>query len=211
MKPKIFATQPGFEFIGDSLALDFANTFGGLPPDSITQDRLRSYRHLINWSYQAGLVSEIEGEELLRTARSAPAEADAVLGRARAVRDAIRALFTAIAMATPWNADALKALNRELERATAGGWVMPSDDGFAWDWPRDESALDQMIAPVVRSAANLLTSAAERQLVRKCANPQCPWLFVDRTKSHRRQYCKTSGCGNIMRVRKYRAGQQGQD
>jgi predicted RNA-binding Zn ribbon-like protein len=209
--PKIFATQPGFEFIGDSLAMDFANTFGGLPPDSITQDRLRSYRHLINWSYQAGLISEIVGDELLRSARSAPAEADAVLARARALRDAIRVLFTAIAMETPLNEDALKALNRELEHAMAGGWVMPSDDGFDWDWPKDESALDQMIAPVVRSAAQLLTSAADRQLVRKCANPQCPWLFVDRTKSHRRQYCKTSGCGNTMRIRKYREGQRKQD
>jgi predicted RNA-binding Zn ribbon-like protein len=208
--PKIFATQPGFEFMGESLAMDFANTFGGLPPDSITQDRLRTYRHLINWSYQAGLISEIEGEELLRTARSAPVEAEAVLARARAVRDAVRALFTAIAMDTPLIEEALKVLNRELEHAMTGAWVMPSKDGFDWDWPKDEAALDQMIAPVVRSAANLLTSAADRQLVRKCANPQCPWLFVDRTKSHRRQYCKQSGCGTMMRVRKHRTSQRKQ-
>jgi predicted RNA-binding Zn ribbon-like protein len=202
--PKIFATQPGFEFIGESLAMDFANTFGGLPPDSITQDRLRTYRHLINWSYQAGLISATAGEELLQTARSAPADVDAVLARARAVRDAIRVLFTAIAMETPSNEEALKVLNRELEHAMTGAWVMPSGNGFEWDWPRDEAALDQMIAPVVRSAAHLLTSAADRQLVRKCANPQCPWLFVDRTKNHGRQYCKPSGCGTMMRVRKYR-------
>lgn len=211
MASKILAVQPGFEFIGESLAIDFANTFGGLPPDSISQNRLRTFRHLVVWSYKAGLISQSEGEELLRAERAAPAEAEAILERAIALRDAIRALFTAVAMNTPSNEEALKVLNRELEHAMAGAWVMPSDDGFDWDWPRDKAALDQMIAPVVRSAANLLTSVAERQLVRKCANPQCPWLFVDRSKRHNRQWCRTEVCGNIMRVRRHRASQPRKD
>lgn len=206
MTSQILAVQPGFMFVGDALAADFANTFGNLPPDSISQERLRSYRHLAVWAYEAGLVTESEGQELLSLARAYATEAEAVLDRARTVRDAIRAIFAALANNTPPTTDALKALNRELEQAMAGGWVVRAANGFAWDWPRDGSALDVMIAPVVRAAALMLVFEAQYP-VRQCANPACSHLFVDRSKNHNRQWCSAATCGNQARVRKYRERQ----
>ena len=84
--------------------------------------------------------------------------------------------------------------------------VVVTADGFGLEWRKEADAFDQMLAPVVRSATTLLTSA-ERQLVRECANEQCHWLFVDTTKNHRRRWCRTTGCGNVMRVRKHRERQ----
>jgi predicted RNA-binding Zn ribbon-like protein len=199
--------QPDFEFIGENLALDFANTFGGLPPDSLTQERLTRYRHLVAWSQQANLLSKHEADVLLREAERSQVEADEVLARAQAMRNAIRAIFTAVGMGTDPSERDLMLFNGELARAMAGAEITVTADGFALEWQQAEDALDRMIAPVVRSAATLLTSA-ERQYVRKCANHMCTWLFVDTTKNHRRQWCKTSGCGNVMRVRKHRERQR---
>ncbi|MBC7872042.1 MAG: ABATE domain-containing protein [Chitinophagaceae bacterium] len=198
--------EPEFNFIGGNLCLDFANTVGGLPPDSISQERLTSYPHLVAWSQQANLTSESEAHVLLHKAENAQVEAIAILERARALREALYGIFAAVARGTQPTGSDLDWLNRELERGMAGARVIVTSDGFGWEWRKDEGAFDQMLAPVARSAATLLTST-ERQFVRECANEQCQWLFVDTTKNHRRQWCSTTGCGNVMRVRKYRERQ----
>jgi len=205
------AIEPEFDFVGGYLCLDFANTVGGLPPNSSSQERLTSYPHLVAWSQQANLTSQSAAQVLLRKAQSAQLEAAAILARARAIREAIYGIFAAVAQGTQPTGSDLDLLNRELERAMAGPRVIVTTDGFGWEWRKEEGAFDQMLAPVARSAATLLTSA-EGQLVRQCANaPDCRWLFVDTTKNHRRQWCRTTGCGNVMRVRKYRERQRSKE
>ncbi len=155
-------------------------------------------------------MSESEADVLLRKAESAEVEAAAVLERAYALREAIYGIFAAIAMGRQPAKSDLEELNREVEQAMAGGRVMVTTDGFGWQWRRNVSALDQMLGPIARSAATLLTSV-ERNLVHQCANEDCRWLFVDTTKNHRRQWCMTSACGNRARVRRYRQRQQSKD
>lgn len=200
---------PEFHFIGGNLCLDFANTLGGLPPDSMSQDRLMSYAHLVVWSQQANLMSESEAHSLLRQADRAQDEAAAVLERARVLRQAIYGIFVALDLGTQLTGSDLDLLNSELEPGMAGAQVIVTEDGFSLEW-RKEGDLDDMLRHIARSAATLLTSA-ERQLVRQCANEQCPWLFLDTTKNHRRRWCRTSGCGNMMRVRKHRERQHSQE
>jgi predicted RNA-binding Zn ribbon-like protein len=200
-----------FDFIGGNLCLDFANTVGGLPADSPSQDRLLSYAHLVAWSQQANLMSEGEGQVLLNQAKHDPAEAAGVLERAHVLREAVYGIFAALALNTTLTEHDFEVLNKELEQGTAGARVVVIPDGFGWEWRKAAGSLDQMLAPIARSAATLLTTTAERQLVRQCANEQCRWLFVDTTKNHRRRWCKTTGCGNVMRVRKHRERQQGQE
>ena len=207
---KAAAIEHEFDFVGGYLCLDFANTVGGLPPDSISQERLTSYPYLVAWSQQANLTSESEAHVLLRKAERTPVEAAAILERARAIREAIYGIFVAVARGTQPTGSDLDLFNRELERAMAGPRLMVTTDGFGWEWRKEGGAFDQMLAPVVRSAATLLTSA-ERQLVRQCANEDCRWLFVDTTKNHRRRWCRTAGCGNVMRVRKHREQQRSQE
>jgi predicted RNA-binding Zn ribbon-like protein len=196
-----------FDFIGANLCLDFANTLGGLPADSETQERLTTYTRLVGWSQQAKLMTEYEAQHLLRQAENDPAEAVAIVERAIIVREAIRSIFLAVARnAQPSESD-LVVLNSELEQAMAGARVTVTPNGFDLEWLNTEGALDQMLGPVVRSAATLLTSG-ERHLVRKCAHDRCQWVFVDTTKNHSRQWCRASGCGNMMRVRKHRKRQR---
>lgn len=40
--------------------------------------------------------------------------------------------------------------------------------------------------------------------VKRCANDQCRWLFLDGSKNRSRQWCESASCGNRQRVRRFR-------
>ena len=202
MHPIISKIPRGFAFIGGSVCLDFVNTIHGVR-GGISSEGLTSYLDLISWSRQADLVTESEAEALRRRAQLDEGEARLVLKRAYLLREAIYHIFTALIAGTqPDDAD-LEALNRELRKGTTRASIILTTDGFRWEWEQEERSLDQMFGPLARSAALLLTSA-ESKLIHQCANARCGWLFVDATKNHRRQYCRTNICGNKVRVRRHR-------
>lgn len=62
---------------------------------------------------------------------------------------------------------------------------------------------EQLLAPLAESAADLL-SAGDFDLVRPCGNPECVLWFYDRTKSHRRRWCRMAACGNRHKVAAFR-------
>ena len=49
-----------------------------------------------------------------------------------------------------------------------------------------------------------LAVAAERNRLRRCGNPRCRWLFVDRSRQGNRIWCEAAVCGNRMRVGRHR-------
>lgn len=200
------ATQCSFAFIGGQMCLDFVNTVGGIR-GGLAQETLTGYADLVAWSLQARLLTEAEARLLLQAEQGAALEAAAVLERAYTLREALYRIFTALVNGAAPATDDLDALNRELEQGMAGARVIATADGFAWAWRSDEQALDQMLGPVARSTATLLTSE-ERKRLRQCASETCGWLFVDTTKNHRRQWCSMTGCGNKARVRRHRRRQR---
>ena len=158
-----------FELIGGAICLDFANTVGGVRGGS-SQEHMRSYIDLVSWSQQSHIITRGEAETLLRKAESADAES--VLKRAYALREAIYRIFAALAVGTQPARGDLDALNKELERGTVGAYVIATSDGFGWEWSREAGDLDSMLGPIARSAATLLTSV-ERNFVRQCAGASC--------------------------------------
>jgi predicted RNA-binding Zn ribbon-like protein len=52
-----------------------------------------------------------------------------------------------------------------------------------------------------RSLLQLLDERPER--VRKCANPQCEFWFLDATRSGTRRWCSMAGCGNRLKARRH--------
>ncbi len=196
------ATQRRFEFIGGQVCLDFANTVGGIRGGQ-AQETLASYADLVAWSLQAHLLTEEEVSLLLQAGQAAAGEAAAVLERAYTLREALYSIFTAFVNRVAPAPDDLDILNRELERGMAGAHIIVTVDGFALAWGSTNAALDQMLGPVARSAAHLLTSE-ERSRLRQCASATCGWLFLDNTKNHRRRWCTMTGCGNKARVQRHR-------
>jgi predicted RNA-binding Zn ribbon-like protein len=189
--------------VGGRLCLDFANTAdwhaSGHPEEWLT-----SYADLVAWGRHVGVLSPhqvrlLEGEALGR-----PTEAAAVLRRAIALREAIYRLFTAVALGQGVDAADLAALNQALSDALARARVVPAGAGFAWDWDGPAGALDRVLWPVARSAAELLTSD-ERARVRQCAGDPCGWLFLDTSKNRSRRWCTMDSCGNRAKARRHYA------
>jgi predicted RNA-binding Zn ribbon-like protein len=59
-----------------------------------------------------------------------------------------------------------------------------------------------LLAPVLWSAADLL-GAGRLARMRQCANPDCGWLFLDRSKSGNRRWCSMSACGNRAKAHRH--------
>ena len=187
--------------VGGRLCLDFANTVGshaGASPN----EHLRSYRDLVAWSRHAGILTEAEERRLLEAAAGRPDEASVVLERAVALREAIYRLFSAVAAGrAPDEAD-LETLNVALARALDHARIVPAGAGFAWAWRDEQGALDRMLWPVARSAADLLTGG-ELDRVGECANDSCGWLFLDLSRNRSRRWCDMQDCGNRVKARRH--------
>jgi predicted RNA-binding Zn ribbon-like protein len=41
--------------------------------------------------------------------------------------------------------------------------------------------------------------------IRICVNPDCLWVFYDDTRSRTKRFCDDTMCGNLMKVRRFRA------
>ena len=98
----------------------------------------------------------------------------------------------------------LEALNAALLKAP---WIRRLDyarPGFQLrsqplvrDWNR-------VIGELALSFAELLVSRDPRRL-KPCANPHCRWIFYDETRSRTRRYCHAEKCGNLVKLRRFRA------
>lgn len=195
-------TLPSFEFSAGALCLDLANTWGSR--DDPDADRLRSYWDLVVWSGQGGMLAEGEMEALLAEADRRPADADAVLRRAVALREAVYDAFSSSAAGGDPAPEALEVLNRELAAALPRLRLRAGDGCCRWEWSAPAGELDRMLWSVARSAAELLTS--ERlDRVRECASETCSWLFVDASRNRGRKWCDMASCGNRAKARRYYA------
>jgi predicted RNA-binding Zn ribbon-like protein len=189
--------------IGGELCLDFTNTVSGTRWTE-SQDYLVDYGVLVEWSRQAGLITQEESERLAGEAEGQPEQAQAVHARAIELREAIFRIFSSLQEGGEANPADVEILNQELSRSLGRACLVQNAGECRWDWDHEPLTLDVMLGPIARSAADLLTSD-EIPLVRECANDECSWLFLDRSRNHSRQWCDMKSCGNVVKVRRYRA------
>jgi predicted RNA-binding Zn ribbon-like protein len=192
---------PEFEFSGGRLCLDFTNTLGGRGRPQPRED-LNRYADLLAWGQQAGLLTDVRATRLAREADGRPGAAAAVRDRALILREAIYRIFSAVVGGGEAREADLAALNAELAIALPNARLVPSGAGFAWTWDERADALDRILWPVARSAADLLTSD-ELDRVRECAETRCGWLFMDTSRNRSRQWCDMKVCGNRAKARRH--------
>lgn len=194
-------SQPSpFELSGGSLCLDFANTWGDRArPET---DRLAGYGDLLAFARQAGIASAPVASALSRLAAADPAAAAGAVARARALRDAVAGLFSAQARGREASPADVERLNEALVRGLTRLRLDRAEGGYRWRWSHDPVELDAPLAPIARSAAELLTSP-ELQRVRECDGADCTWLFVDGSRSRSRRWCSMASCGNRAKARRH--------
>jgi predicted RNA-binding Zn ribbon-like protein len=194
-------SQSLFEFTGGNLCLDFTNTVDNRASQR-RQELLNSYPDLLRWAQEANIVKAREAEGLQQLADAAPGRARTALERAIRLREALYALFSSIADRRRIPDTALTILNSALQEAAAHSRIAHGNRSFEWEWIMPKQSLDAVLWPITRAAADLLTSG-QLTYIRRCASEECAWLFLDKTKNHRRRWCEMRTCGNRAKARSY--------
>jgi predicted RNA-binding Zn ribbon-like protein len=194
---------PGFP---DDLCLGFANTRYNRGGDAPTET-LADLDAVLVWCRSATLLSAGGEKALRRLWRDDAARSHAFRG-ALAARETIYRLFFSTADGkAPAPAD-LDALNERLGAAPERIGIARAGSGFAWRVsPSAEPSVPALLAPVLWSAASLLTGPRLAR-VRHCANERCLWLFLDDSKGGTRRWCSMSACGNRAKAHRHYARQK---
>jgi len=189
-----------FSYIGGLPCLDFANA----------KNRMRSWSDaenfaaFLDWSLEAGTISERESALLRAEAKRAPRKAATALKRAADLSDLLCRVFSAVVEGDGPSTRDLDSLNAELASALGQAAVVAEGEGYEWGWRGKGSELNRALWPIVRSAVDLLVSDDLDQ-VKICANDGCRWVFLDTSRNHRRRWCEMKVCGNRAKVRRFRA------
>jgi len=195
-----------FEFVGGSVALDFANTLGGMHT-APTHEHLIEYADLVAFGRSAGTLSPAQGRRLIDEAERQPARATAVLRRAILLREAIWRVFDAFAKSGRAEAADLATIQEEELAALKHARYAQSGSDVAYQWSEDLS-LDRALWDIARVAGELLRSKVDLVRVRECGSATCEWLFIDKSRNHTRRWCDMNDCGNRAKVRRFRARQR---
>ncbi len=192
-------TDYQFELDGGDVCLDFANTL-----DS-SGEHLNDYADLVAFAAQSQLLTPEDADWLQAQARRDPASAAGSLARAKRLRSAIYAIFTAVvAQERPADHD-LEQLNVELAATLQHARVRAEDDSgsYRWGWSGAVKGPDAPLWGIARAAADLLVDDEQRRLVRQCGGTDCNWLFLDTTRNRSRQWCSMRSCGNREKARRH--------
>lgn len=174
---------------------------------SAREDALTDYRAIVGWGRRAGVLTDGEARQLLDAATCRPREATAVYEEAIAAREALYGVFSAAARGARPPAADLGALNAALGAAMAPARLVSTGTGFRRDWLDGKDDLGWLLHPIVRSAADLLTSPELARLKECPGSPGkgCNFLFLDMTKNRGRRWCNGSSCGNRARLHRHYA------
>lgn len=193
-------TPPRYQLVGGRLCLDFCNTSRDRGDPS--EERFCGYRDVVGWAWRAGVLNGEEADRLTRLGARSPTEALLVHERALRLRGALRSIFATVAAGRRIRAALLETLNEELASALVRSQVVPTDEGFTWLWAEGGRALDCMLWPVARSAADLLTEGPLAS-IRVCEGRACGWLFLDTSRNRTRRWCTMQICGNRAKARRH--------
>jgi predicted RNA-binding Zn ribbon-like protein len=191
---------PTFELSGGALPLDFANTWSDR--ERLETDNLRGYSDLLAFARQTELLTPGEEDRLAVRAERDPKKAAAALASGRGLREALYGIFSAIAASRSPAAADLERLNAALPEALSHLRLESRGTELVWTWAAPEGPLEAPLWPILRSAAELLTSEERRQ-VRECAGNSCTWLFLDRSRNRSRRWCSMETCGNRAKAHRH--------
>ena len=183
---------------GGHLALDFANTVGGLrdEPPSPDDEYLESYEDLPTWCARVGLISEREAASLKAAASRDEQGARRAHRRAIELRELLYPIFRALADGDDPPAELLERLREKEREALADAHLVSAGDArFEWAWPPPRTLTDPL-QRIVHAAVELLTEGPLDRL-KTCGN--CRWLFLDESRNHSRRWCSMDECGLQMK------------
>lgn len=196
-------TRLPFAWFGGAVTLDFNNTVSW-NRDGLREERLRTYGDLLEWAETVGLIQTRSALEHLAARR--PRQARQVLEQARTLRGTLHAILSSRANGCPPPQSQIVKFNGFLRSSLARARLVAKGNVLAWAF-RSAINLQAPLDGIVSEATVLLT-APQTDPVRTCANADCGWLFVDRSRKHNRRWCEMRVCGSRAKARRYYARQR---
>jgi predicted RNA-binding Zn ribbon-like protein len=185
--------------VGGHPALDLCNTRAWRRDPARDLERIGTPEDFARWYSRA--VDAGEGARLVRAVTGDPDRATAGLRGVHALRDTLIGWLDAHVEGRG-DPGAARAFARAWHSAAARATLAPT---LPSRWTPGE-------VTDVRSAGDRLVLAAGELLhdpvlarLRRCAQDDCGWFFLDRTRNHSRRWCTADDCGNLARVRAYSA------
>ncbi|MDF2921262.1 MAG: hypothetical protein K0R57_176 [Paenibacillaceae bacterium] len=69
---------------------------------------------------------------------------------------------------------------------------------------------EQIMSEIAASFAGVLLEK-ELSRIRICENPDCLWVYYDDTRNRSKRYCDDKMCGNLIKVRRFRARKKAEE
>lgn len=189
-------SQREFQFVGEALAFDFVNT--EIVARRKPVDLLDAPDDLLAW-WDAVLDHYPANRRIdLQTAQ-------AVFTRAKALRGALRRMFTAVVDHRELAAGDLDTLNTILGSGYTRLVVLP-DTRFSVRQESDEE--HRLLLAIAHSAVWLLTEC-EQERLHKCKNGHCVLMFLDTTKNGNRVWCSIDCMNRARSAEHYQQRKEG--
>ncbi|CAM3942611.1 CGNR zinc finger domain-containing protein [Cohnella lubricantis] len=102
------------------------------------------------------------------------------------------------------SSDAVASLNATLSQGAVIRKLAAEDGRFTLRQTPAASGWQQIMAEIAATFAEMLVHN-EPSRVRICDNPDCLWVYYDETRNRSKRYCDDKMCGNVMKVRRFRA------
>ena len=185
----------------EGLSIDFANTRYWRGTDAPTET-LAKLDDVLAWCRDTAKIpaAMIDGFRALCLQ-----DEEAVLAGAIALRELLYRLYLAHAQGEEPDGKDLAALREYLGDAAPRKALTRVGGRYEWAVDDRYCSLAGLLSPVLWSAADLLGGTRLGKL-KRCANDQCKWLFVDDSKSGSRRWCSMSACGNRAKAHRHYHG-----
>jgi predicted RNA-binding Zn ribbon-like protein len=181
----------------EDLCLSFANTRYWRGSEPAATEQLTTAKALGEW-LAANAAMPRDGR------KSPAADLDALFDDALRLREAIYRIFLSLGEGQAPPPRDLDVFNAALAETPRRLGISARGGAYSWIVATPSPSLGGVLAPVIWSAADLLTQASERR-IRRCANDKCRWVFVDRSKGGTRRWCDMSACGNRAKAHRHYA------
>jgi predicted RNA-binding Zn ribbon-like protein len=187
------------DFVAGALCLELTNTVGD---HSKTRDleRLTDWDALLKWAVAAKVLRGTEAQELRKVGTRNPSGAQRALQTLLKFREALFRTVSALAADGVPARDDFDRVEATIHGAVRSAHLVRRAEGFEWSIGSLDAPLDMPLFRLALSALNLL-QGQELHYARECL--RCSWLFIDRSRSHGRRWCRADACGNRARVARH--------
>lgn len=178
----------GFYFVADELSLDFSNTLIGSPTAITNTDFLENPKRLHDWYISANLMTANDSRE-------------SAFKSALELRSTLHEMYRNLQGNNSIANTTLEKFNGFLEQRRERLQIRSEGISFVL-----ECLIENQPDPVFQiaeSAAYFLANL-ERNRLKKCSNPNCNFLFYDRSKNNSRRWCDMQTCGNRAKQTRFR-------